>query len=104
MMRCQWTLFYYLLTGKIINKFASDGKTQYQINFCFRIHGKVALFPHISARYTRGLIVAINKSNIGCNVGDVFFNIIAYADDLVLISRHGMLFNSLLTSCSQQRV
>ena len=43
----------------------------------------------------RGLIVAIYKSNIGCNIGGLFFNIIACTDDdLVLItpSLHALQF------------
>ena len=48
--------------------------------------------PYLFARYIRGLILSLSKSQIGCNIGGVFFNILAYADDLVLLvpSCHAM--------------
>ena len=45
-----------------------------------------SLSPYLFARYIRGLILSISKSQIGCNTGGVFFNILAYADDLVLLA------------------
>jgi len=37
-------------------------------------------------RYIRGLIANIVSSNVGCNVGGVCYNILAYADDIVLLA------------------
>ena len=42
--------------------------------------------PYLFDRYIRDLILSISKSQIGCNIGGVFFNILAYADDLVLLT------------------
>jgi len=42
------------------------------------------LSPYFFTRYVRELIGAIVHSYIGCNVGGVFYNILAYADDVLL--------------------
>ena len=44
------------------------------------------LSTYLFTRYIRELIAAIVQSNIGCNIGGVFCNIFAYADDLVLLA------------------
>ena len=44
------------------------------------------LSPYLFARYIRGLIFAVCNSHIGCNIGGVFYNILACADDLVLLA------------------
>lgn len=43
------------------------------------------LSPRLFARYIRDMISAIVCSGIGCNVGGLMLNILAYADDIVLI-------------------
>jgi hypothetical protein len=42
--------------------------------------------PHFFTRYIRELISAVALSNVGCNLGGVFYNILAYADDIVLLA------------------
>jgi len=37
-------------------------------------------------RYVRPLISAVVQSRIGCNVGGLYVNILAYADDMVLLA------------------
>jgi len=44
------------------------------------------LSPRLFARYVRELIANITSCGIGCNVGGLAINILAYADDLVLLS------------------
>ena len=44
------------------------------------------LSPYLFTRYIRGLISAITATRIGCNVGGVGVNILAYADDIVLLA------------------
>ena len=44
------------------------------------------LSPYFFTRYIRELICTIVQSNIGCNIGGLFYNILAYADDLVLLA------------------
>jgi len=44
------------------------------------------LSPYFFTRYIRDLITAIVHSYVGCNVGGVFYNILAYADDIVLLA------------------
>jgi len=50
------------------------------------------LSPWLFARYIRDLLTAVAVSNVGCNIGGTFINILAYADDIVLIapSWHGL--------------
>jgi hypothetical protein len=42
--------------------------------------------PYFFTRYIRELISAVALSNVGCNLGGVFYNILAYADDIVLLA------------------
>ena len=44
------------------------------------------LSPYLFARYIRGLIFAVCNARIGCNIGSIFYNTLAYADDLVLLA------------------
>ena len=44
------------------------------------------LSPWLFARYIRGILAEIVNSGCGCNVRGVFINILAYADDIVLIA------------------
>jgi len=44
------------------------------------------LSPAFFARYIREVLNEIMASGVGCHIGDVCFNVLAYADDLVLIA------------------
>jgi hypothetical protein len=44
------------------------------------------LSPYFFARYIRGLLKSVHQTCIGCNIGGVFINILAYADDIVLLA------------------
>ena len=44
------------------------------------------LSPYLYARYIRPLLRSVHNTRIGCNVGGMFYNILAYADDIVLIA------------------
>jgi hypothetical protein len=44
------------------------------------------LSPYLFTRYIRIILLNIVNSNIGCTIGDMFINIIAYADDMVLLA------------------
>ena len=62
------------------------------------------LSPYLFTRYIRELIAAIVQSNIDCNIGGVFCNIFAYADDLVLLAPSWKAVQSLinlLSRCTQ---
>jgi len=50
------------------------------------------LSPHLFTRYVRPLIKAISQSNVECNIGGLFVDTLAYADDMVLLtpSRYAM--------------
>jgi len=50
------------------------------------------LSPWLFARYIRDLLKEVVTSRVGCNIGGLFINILAYADDIVLIapSWHGL--------------
>jgi len=51
---------------------------QDKVEFC--------LSPYLFGRYIRGLNQSIASSHIGCSIGDMVVNILAYADDIVLLS------------------
>jgi hypothetical protein len=42
--------------------------------------------PYLFSRYVRDMLHVVSDSKIGCNVGGMFCNILAYADDMVLLS------------------
>ena len=44
------------------------------------------LSPYLFNRYIRGMIHSIARSPSGCNIGNIPVNILAYADDVVLLS------------------
>jgi len=46
------------------------------------------LSPYLFSRYIRDLIQIrpIASSHVGCSIGDMMVNILAYADDIVLLS------------------
>lgn len=44
------------------------------------------LSPFLFCRYIRDLLHDIAQAGIGCNIGGVFINILAYADDIVLLA------------------
>lgn len=44
------------------------------------------LSPLFFAKYISKLIGALINSQVGCNIGGVFYNVLAYADDLVLLA------------------
>ena len=43
------------------------------------------LSPYLYSRYIRDMLGAVANSQIGCKIANQFINILAYADDLVLI-------------------
>jgi len=42
--------------------------------------------PYLFARYIRELLGSVRNTGIGCFVGDVCMNILAYADDIVVLA------------------
>jgi hypothetical protein len=44
------------------------------------------LSPYLFTRYIRELLVDLQSTQSGCNVGDLFINVLAYADDIVLLA------------------
>jgi len=44
------------------------------------------LSPYLFTRYVRGLIQSISACRVGCNVAGLLLNIVAYADDMVLLA------------------
>ena len=54
------------------------------------------LSPYFFTRYIRELICTIAQSNIGCNIGGLFYNILAYADDIILMAPSWKALQSLI--------
>ena len=44
------------------------------------------LCPHLFTRYVPPLITTIVHSRIDCNIGGIAVNILAYADDMVIVA------------------
>ena len=44
------------------------------------------LSPTLFSRYIRDLIAEIVNLQVGCNIGGLFINMLAYADDIVLLT------------------
>ena len=44
------------------------------------------LSPYLFSIYVRGLVRNIVNYKVGCNIGGIFCNVLAYADDLVLLA------------------
>ena len=44
------------------------------------------LSPYLFAYYIRELLSVIINSKVGCNIGGKFYNVLAYADDIVLLA------------------
>jgi len=44
------------------------------------------LSPYLFTRFVRPLIAAITQRKLGCNIGGLFVNLLADADDMVLLS------------------
>ena len=54
------------------------------------------LSPFLFTRYIRDMLSAMASSKLGCNVGGLFVNVLAYADDLVLLAPSWRALQSLL--------
>ena len=44
------------------------------------------LLPYVFARYVRSLLQTAHNARVGCNIGGIIYNILAYADDMELIA------------------
>ena len=42
------------------------------------------LSPYLFSRYIRELLCELAEANAGCNIGGMYVNVLAYADDIVL--------------------
>ena len=54
----------------------------------------------LSARYIRDLLHSLVSTKVGCNVGGVFYNVLAYADDLILLAPSWYALQQLLDTLS----
>jgi len=54
------------------------------------------LSPFLFCRYIRDLLHDLEQSGVGCNIGGVFINVLAYADDIVLIAPYWRSMQDLL--------
>jgi len=60
------------------------------------------LFPYLFSRYVRDLLHGLVSTRIGCNLGGRFINVLAYADDFVLIAPFWHALQQLLNILSTQ--
>jgi len=44
------------------------------------------LSPYLFSRYIRELLLELETSRVGCNIGGIYINVLAYADDLVILA------------------
>ena len=64
------------LSGTVISKLVSVGMIG------SRHTARRGIVTVVFARYVRYLLACVASSGIGCNVGGMFINILAYADDV----------------------
>jgi len=55
------------------------------------------LSPYLFSQYVRPLLFALVQSRIGCNIGGLFVNNFAYADDVVLLAPSWHALQELIT-------
>ena len=55
------------------------------------------LSPYLVTFYIKDLLNKLVNTRIGCNIGGTFFNVLAYADDMVLLAPSWAGFQHLLT-------
>ena len=96
-----WKLFHKLLDDKIdlaVVRLLVFWYSNQQACICW--HDKVSAFftlgngtrqggvlsPWFFARYVRDMLAQVARPRIGCNVGGMRINILAYADDIVLLA------------------
>ena len=60
------------------------------------------LSPFLFRFYIRKLIAEVVKLRIGCNIGGIFLNLFAYADDMVLIAPSWFALQKLLVTIQDE--
>ena len=50
------------------------------------VFARMAFYPFLFRFYIKDIITCLNSSGIGCNVRGKFVNLLAYADDMVLLA------------------
>jgi len=107
-----WKLFLKLLDDDIDNKIVRLLSVRYTKQMCYvRWQNVVSagfsmgngtrqrgvLSPYLFSRYIRELLQIIVGTAIGCFIVNHCFNVLAYADDLMILARLGMVSNVCLT-------
>lgn len=59
------------------------------------------LSPTLFSRYIRDLLAEITQLHVGCNIGGLFVNVLAYADDIVLLAPSWSALQHLLSALQQ---
>jgi len=59
------------------------------------------LTPTLSSRYIRDLLAQLADLHVGCNIGGLLINELAYADDIVLLAPSWKAIQQLLTVLQQ---
>ena len=64
--------------------------------------GRVVFSLHVFfSRYVREIIAGVISSNVGCNIGGKFINILVYADDMVLLAPSWIALQKLIDILSE---
>ena len=83
-------LYCYSATGILVQPPTSLCSLQYTCSQCFNLARGVTqggiLSPYSFKLYVRDLLKVVVKSCIGFNIAGWFINILAYADDMVLLA------------------
>lgn len=114
-----WKMFHMLLDDRV-NAFIVQllsywyGKQQACVRWhncmsnCFSLGNGTrqggVLSPWLFARYIRGILVEVVTSGVGCSIGNLVVNILAYADDMVLLAPSWLGLQLLLNIVSVQSV
>jgi len=78
------------------------GETRYQAAFILQlVHVKVAYYHPLCLVGIRDLLAEITQLHVGCNIGGLFVNALAYADDIVLLAPSWSALQHLLSALQQ---
>jgi hypothetical protein len=105
MIRLTALLSSYFHTGTAINKLVSDANMYIPPIYSLEIGNDIRqwsiLSPYLFSRYNRHLIFYGTNYKVGCCIAGIFYNILSYANDMVLLAPRLRGLQSLIMDINQ---